>query len=292
LILVIGAAGKTGQAVCRALLQKGAMVRALVRRASQVDEMGALGVKECVIGDMADAGVLAQAFPGVKKVYHICSNMNPHEVAIGKEVIGAAARAGVEHFVYHSVLRPQVQAMPHHWNKLLVEEQLIQSGLPWTILQPAAYMQNLLGYWDSMMKEGIYAVPYSIDSRQSLVDLRDVAEAASMVLTEERHAYAEYEIVGPEALSARHIAERVSKLSARPVEALALDRQAWEARMRAAQMHSYAVETLIKMFTFYEKYEFIGNPQVLTWLLGRSPTRFDDFIANQVKLSDQGHNHA
>ncbi len=286
MILVIGAAGKTGQAVCRALLQRGVKVRALVRRASQVAEMGALGVEDCVIGDMADAGVLAQAFLGVEKVYHICSNMNPHEVTIGKEVIGAAIRARVLHFVYHSVLRPQVQAMPHHWNKLLVEEQLIQSDLPWTILQPAAYMQNLLGYWNGMMTEGVYAVPYSIDSRQSLVDLGDVAEAAAIVLTEEGHAYAEYEIVGPEALSARQIAERVSKITAHPIEARALDRLAWEARMRAAQMEPYAVETLIKMFTYYEKYEFIGNPQVLTWLLGRPPANFDDFIARQLNLSD------
>ena len=63
-------------------------------------------------------------------VYHVCPNVSPDEIAIGRVSIAAARSAGVEHFVYHSVLHPQTEAMPHHWLKLRVEEALITSGLP------------------------------------------------------------------------------------------------------------------------------------------------------------------
>ena len=97
---------------------------------------------------------------------------------MGRLVIGEARAAGVQHFVYHSVLHPQVEKMNHHWQKLRVEEMIFESGLPSTILQPAPYMQNLLGGWKSIVEDGVLRVPYSVDSKFSFVDLEDVAEAA------------------------------------------------------------------------------------------------------------------
>lgn len=68
-------------------------------------------------------------------VYHICPNVHPQEVEIGRIAIDAARAAHVERFVFHSVLRPQIEAMPHHWRKLRVEEMLLASGLNFTILR-------------------------------------------------------------------------------------------------------------------------------------------------------------
>lgn len=55
-------------------------------------------------------------------------------------VTGAAGKTA------RAVLRPQIEVMPHHWNKLRVEEALLASGLSFTILRPAAYMQE--AFWD------------------------------------------------------------------------------------------------------------------------------------------------
>jgi uncharacterized protein YbjT (DUF2867 family) len=198
---------------------------------------------------------------------------------IGLAAIQAALEAGLEHFVYHSVLHPQVMDMPHHWLKLRVEEALFKSGLNFTILQPAAYMQNLLGYREAILAHGVYAVPYSVDARQSLVDLTDVAEAAAIVLTRPGHDHAIYEVVSPDAPSAREIAALVSKRIKRPVRAESIDRREWEARARASGMAVYAVDTLMKMFTYYEQHNFLGNSNVLGWLLSRSPRRFEQFLS-------------
>jgi uncharacterized protein YbjT (DUF2867 family) len=103
---------------------------------------------------------------GVGAIYHMAPNVSPDEVAIGKAVISAAKRAGVEHFVFHSVLHPQIEAMPHHWRKLRVEELLLESDLPWTILQPTTHMQHILH-----IESDLTGIPRSVlpDTRLSLV---------------------------------------------------------------------------------------------------------------------------
>ena len=232
MILVTGAAGKTGRAVIRALTTKGEAVRALVHRPEQIQLVEALGAQQVVVGDMRFQATMDQAAQGVRAVYHICPNVSPDEVAIGQVAITAARLAGVKHFVYHSVLHPQVEAMPHHWQKLRVEEQLFESGLSCTILQPAAYMQNVLAHWDQIIEQGVYPVPYAVETRLGMVDLEDVAEAAAVVLTEPGHAEAIYELAGAEALSQVEVATILGQQLGRPVRAEVVSLETWERRAR------------------------------------------------------------
>lgn len=283
MILITGASGKTGRTLIETLTKKGAGVRALVHREASEQVVREAGATEVVIGDLLDEKALEVAFSGAYSVYHICPNMHPEEEKIGALVIEAAKKANVEKFVYHSVLHPQVEDMPHHWGKLRVEEQLFKSGLAYTILQPAAYMQNVLGYWNAMMNDGIYAIPYRTSSKSSMVDLHDVAEAAARVLLENGHACAIYELSGKDALSADEVADIVSQHTGKTIRAVASDRAEWEAAMLSRGMPIYAIDTLLKMFIYYESYDFIGNSHVLHWLLGREPHRFNDFIAQMVE---------
>ena len=278
MILVTGAAGKTGRAVTRALAARGEAVRALVHRPEQSQFVQALGAQEVIAGDMRLQATLEQATEGVRAVYHICPNMCPDEVAIGQAMIAAARSAGVEHLVYHSVLHPQTEAMPHHWQKLRVEERLFESGLSTTILQPAAYMQNVLAYWETIVGQGVYPVPYAVETRLGMVDLEDVAEAAAMALTEAGHTGATYELAGAEVLSQTEVAVILGQGLGRPVRAQAVPLDAWEQRARGSGLGDYQVETLIQMFRYYERFGFWGNPRVLGWLLGRPPTGFGAFV--------------
>jgi uncharacterized protein YbjT (DUF2867 family) len=279
MILVTGAGGKTGRAVIRALAAKGETIRALVRRPAQMGQVEATGAGESVVGDMRDPSFMADAVRGVRAVYHICPNMSPDEIAIGQIAITAARAAGVERLGFHSVLHPQTQAMPHHWLKLRVEEQLVASGLDFTILQPAAYMQNLLAFWDQIAREGVYPVPYPPHTRLSLVDLEDVAEAAAIALTGAGHVGATYELVGTGAMSQTEVAASLSRQLGRPVRAQAVPLQTWEQRARSAGLGGYQIETLLKMFRYYARHGLWGSPRALEWLLGRPPTSLDAFIA-------------
>jgi NAD(P)H dehydrogenase (quinone) len=278
-ILVTGAGGKTGKAVIKALLARGAPVRAFAKSTSHRAALQAIGVRDTVIGEMDDRGALSQAVHAVEAIYHICPNMSPHELVFAKLLIAAAANAGVSRFVYHSVLHPQVEAMPHHWNKLRVEEMLFSSGLDITILQPTAYMQNSLAQWDAIRRDGIYRVPYPVETRLGLVDLDDVAEAAALVLTNTGHSNATYELVGTPPLSQFELAEAFGRALKTHIRAEAETIESWNDRARSAGMDDYQRETLIKMFRVYARDGLKGNPGVLTWLLGRPPTSLASFAA-------------
>lgn len=282
MILVTGAAGKTGQAVIRALRAQQQPVRALVRKQRQIQLLKSLGAESIVAGDMRAREVLQESLRGIKAVYHICPNVHPEELAIGRTVLATAKAAGIGHFVYHSVLHPQVEAMPHHWLKMRVEEAVFESGIPFTILQPAAYMQNMLAYWDRISGEGIYPVPYRAETQMSLVDLADVAEAAARVLSEAGHAGATYELCGPEVLSQTEVAKIIAGKLGRSVHINTIPISAWEADARGKGMGEYQIETLVRMFEYYDRYGFRGNSRVLENLLGRPPARLDDFIERMI----------
>jgi len=280
MILITGAAGKTGLAVLRALARRDIDARALVYRQAYIERVRAAGAQDVVVGDMRDEELLATAARGVRALYHVAPNMNPDEVHMGAVALQAARAAGIERFVYHSVLHPQTEAMPHHWNKLRVEEMLFEFGLPFTILQPAAYMQNILANWETITATGVYRVPYPPGTRLSLVDLADVAEAAVTVLLEPGHGGATYELVGTPPLSQLDVALNLARVLGRsvPVEEVPLD--LWQKRAEADGLSPYAVQTLVKMFRYYAAHGFVGNPNVLAWLLGREPTSLAGFLSS------------
>jgi uncharacterized protein YbjT (DUF2867 family) len=286
MILITGAAGKTGRALIQALAPKGVPVRALVRRPEQAEKVLALGAAEAQIGDLCQPDTVFRAAAGVQAVYHIPPNMHPDEITLGQTALSAARAAGVQHFVYHSVLHPQVQAMPHHWKKLLTEEMIFESGLPFTILQPVAYMQNVLGQWPQITGQGTFPVPYSIETRLGMVDLHDVAQAAAIVLTEPGHTGAIYELAGAEALTQREVAAVLEQKLGRPVRAEQTPLDVWEQRARAGGLPEYAIETLLKMFRYYQSFGFWGNQHCLTSLLVRTPTDFAAFIDRTLRERD------
>jgi len=283
MILVTGAAGKTGRAIIRALVVREQAVRALVHRDEQAQLVKSLGAQEAIVGDMRDQRTLRLATRGVRAVYHICPNVSPDEIQIGKAAISAAQEAGVEQFVFHSVLHPHTEAMTHHWNKLRVEESLFESHLPYVILQPASYMQNVLAGWRAIVERGVYAVPYSVETRMSMVDLEDVAQAAAVVLTEPGHLGATYELAGPDALTQTQVAEILSKQLRRPVHAEQVTVEAWTRQAQASGMGAYQIETLVKMFRYYDRYGFSGSPRALSYLIGRAPTKFETFIERTIR---------
>ena len=209
MILVTGAAGKTGKVVINALARKGAGVRALVRNPDHAGALTALGAAEVAVGNFNDADALATATAGVRAIYHICPNVTRDEVPYARAVAAAARASGVTRFVYHSVLHPQIEAMPHHWQKMRTEEMLFAADFELTVLQPTAYMQNILGAWRGVVDDGVYRVPYPVGTRLSLIDLDDLAEAAALVLTQDGHAGATYELAGTAPLSQTEVAAAI-----------------------------------------------------------------------------------
>ncbi len=284
MILITGAAGKTGKAILQALSSHSEPVRVFVHNMQQANALLALGAHDVEIGDLRDELALANAVEGIHKIYYICPNMTPDEAVIGQKLLTLAFQGGVQRFVYHSVLHPQIEAMPHHWQKLLMEEQIFTSGLDFTILQPCAYMQNILGSWQSIQQQGIFPVPYRTSAKISIVDLQDVAEVAAKVLIEDGHQNAIYELSGPESLSQDEVAAILCTQLQKSVVAKEIDRAGWSEQERSSGLGEFEINTLLMMFEYYEKFGFQGNAKILEYLLNKPATSLDIFISRQLEL--------
>jgi uncharacterized protein YbjT (DUF2867 family) len=134
-ILVTGASGQTGRSVVDVLAAAGERVRAF-DIAPLVKELGDSEQVEVTMGDMSDAASVREAMDGVRTVVHIGPVLHPQEADLGHNVVSAARRAQVEHFVLFSVMHPQLEALPNHAAKLEIERHLLMSRLPFTVLQP------------------------------------------------------------------------------------------------------------------------------------------------------------
>ncbi len=275
MILVTGASGKTGKAVIKSLSQV-ERVCAFVRDEKHTESLKSLGAEKVIVGDLLDKSAMLSATKNIRAIYHICPNMNQHEVEIGKLVLDSAKQNGIEHFVYHSVLHPQIEVMNHHWQKMRVEEMIFESGILFTILQPAPYMQNLLANWKSILEEGILPVPYSIDSKFSFLDLEDLAEVAKIVLTQPNHKNAIYELASTNPISHTGIAEIFSKALNRQIHAEKIEIETW--KQSAKGLSDYALENLVRMFEYYDKFGLVGNSNMLKWILKREPNSLETFI--------------
>ncbi len=262
-VLVTGASGKTGRAVAGAAAAAGLPVRSLVRPGS-----GAVVPGESRPGDLDTSEGLVAAMTGCDAVYLIAPNMHADEPGLVARVVAAARSAGVARIVYHSVLHPYVPAMPHHLAKAAGEDVLRRSGLEWTVVQPCAYVQNLI----PARPPTEIVVPYSPTARFSLVDLSDVGAAAATVLRDSRHVGATYELCGPARVSARDVAGVVGV----PVRQIGI--QEWR-RATGAALSERVQDGLAAMFAYYDEHGLVGNPHVLRWLLGREPKTVADVAA-------------
>ncbi len=282
MILVTGATGKTGLGVIRAAANKGFKIRAFVHNEEKASFVRQVGITEAVFGNLLDPISLSKAIKGIEAIYLICPNVHPMESEMVRNLIEVAKTAHVNRVIYHSVLFPQIEAMPHHWNKMRAEELLIQSGLEFTILQPASYMQNVLPYWDAV-KQGEYRAPYSVNSIFSPVDLEDVAEVACQVLMRPGHASAIYQLAGPERLSSKQMVEKISTVLGKSVSAHTQPLDEWISEANKRGMDGYAIMALSKMFSFYDQYGFATSGLILQDLLGHPSTTFSQFLNRLIK---------
>ena len=152
LVLVTGATGQQGGAVVEALLTRGHHVRALTRNSASpaANRLREQGV-EIAVGDFTDRDSLVRAARGADAVYAMSTPYErgaEKEIAQGMTVTDAAKAAGVAHFVYSSVASAnRATGIRHFDGKYAVEKHLQASGVPYTVVAPVFFMENLLQPW-------------------------------------------------------------------------------------------------------------------------------------------------
>ena len=205
--------------------------------------------------------------------------MSIHEVYIGVNVIQAAEKAGVKHFIFSSVLHPLRSKLLNHDVKRQVEEYLIESPLNWTILQPTHFMQNTNPA--QAVKTGELYVAYNPDNEMGFIDLRDLGQVTKSIIdSPEKHYRARYELCG-ENVSYTQYAKMISDVSGKQVRAVKSDGLALAKKVSNGDRDFE--DRIARMFYYYDRWGLVGNSNILGWLLGKAPRTLEEFIKDSLR---------
>jgi uncharacterized protein YbjT (DUF2867 family) len=141
--------------------------------------------------------------------------MGPDSTHASSNALWAAKQAGVGHIVRMSAIGAGHDA-PTRNGRLhaLSDIELANSGLGWTVIRPANFMQNNLG---AVNGDTFYGAPG--EGRLSMIDVRDIADFAAVVLRDPApHHGQTYTLTGPEAIRLRDMTDTLSEVYGRPID--------------------------------------------------------------------------
>jgi uncharacterized protein YbjT (DUF2867 family) len=260
MILITGATGTNGRLVVQALLTAGHRVRAMVQDPSRADELRRAGA-ELVRGDFDTPTTLDAVMAGVQRAL-LLSPVDQRLAEREARFVERAKTAGLEHLVKFSAIGAH-PAVSFTWGRQhgTAERHVMDSGLPFTFVQPNFFMQNLLWSADSIKARGEFYGSLG-STPASYVDTRDIAAVIAAALTEplERHAGRIHLVTGPAALSFDQIAAVCSRVVGRPVRYVNLTDEQLKAGLLASGQSDWQATALIELNTYARQ----GHASVVT----------------------------
>ncbi|MFF0433324.1 NmrA family NAD(P)-binding protein [Streptomyces sp. NPDC004327] len=230
-VAVTGATGAQGGATARALLaagpHAGIHVRALTRdpAAPAARALLALGA-ELRRADFDDRASLDDALAGADALFAVTTPFGTDtatETRQGAALVDAAAAAGVGHTVFTSAAHADRDTgVPHYDSKHLIERHLrataAASGMAWTVIAPAAFMDNYTAGWTlEALRDGTFAWPMAADVPLTLIPADDIGAFAALTLRR-REEFAGRRIdIASDELTPDAIARALAAASGRPV---------------------------------------------------------------------------
>ena len=296
LILVTGAAGKTGTPVVQQLIQRGFPVRALVRRlddrAARLEQLGA----EVVVVDFTDLASMRRAMEGVDRVY-FCYPPHGDKLVEATAIAAAAAKdAEVTALVNMSQISAREDSESplarHHWQS---EKIFDWAGIGAIHIRPTffAEMLHILGA-QGIAEEGKLYLPYGSE-KHAPVAAADIARVVVGLVTDPVPYVGQRLIVtGPRNMSLSQMAEVLSTELGRPVEYVDLPVEVWgQALGGIPGMTPFSVTHLQAVAVDHQNGIFSAETDVVERIGGAKPQSLPEFIqANREHFGLIGENHA
>ena len=275
MILITGATGNNGQELIRQLAALGQKVRALVRNPARAANLNGPNV-ELVAGDFDQPATLDAALQGADKAF-LLTPVAERSVEWQKAFIQAAQRANVKQLVKFSGMgaspRTSVELLRMHGE---TDDLLRNSGIPFTILQPNSFHQNILSSAGTIKAQGAFYWPMK-SAQQSTVDIRDINAVAAKVFTSPGHDGKTYVITGPEALTFQQAAEKLSAVLGREIQYLDVPLPAAAEGMRKSGMPEWNVRTVTELLGYFATGAMATVTDTVPRLLGHPATSFEQF---------------
>jgi uncharacterized protein YbjT (DUF2867 family) len=261
--------------VLRQLVASNLPARALVRNLERAEPYRKIGV-ELIEGDFSQPDSWKQALDGVVKVFAI-TLQGPDAEDWNAKFLDAAKTSGVEQIVQLSgtSVSPS-SAAAFHRQMGRCDEAVKASGLGYTILQPNVFFQNMMLLAGLIREQGRFRSAVG-DARISMIDVRDIAEVAVKVLTEDGHLGKVYVLTGPESLTYSDVARLLSEAVGKPIEYEALEEDAAIKALIALGMPEQIARNRVEIHRSFSSGAFTAVTQDVQNLLGRSPRPFAEF---------------
>lgn len=252
-ILVTGAGGQVGRSVLDQLVPTGARIRVSGRKPENLTVPDGV---EVVRADYTEPDSLTAALDGVRKVFLYAV---PDGIA---NFVAAARAAEVEHVVLlssHTVIESFPGQQPIVEMHRVVEQAIVDSGIPYTFLRPANFATNILMWgWPEMIRgAGVLRFGYP-ESHSDAIHEADIAEVGVRALTEPGHEGQGYFLTGPTSVTQREQAEIIGEVIGRPVRYDALTHDEFVAELRPI-VPSWVLDALLGYWVGSD-----GRPSPLT----------------------------
>lgn len=217
-IVVTGATGQLGRHVLEALLERGVPAGEIVAAGRSVEKLAdfaARGVQVKAM-DYADAGSVAAALKGAKRVLLISGSEVGQRVDQHRTVIEAARAEGVELLAYTSIANADTTAMLLADEHKATEALLRESGVPFVLLRNGWYLENYTEQLPGTLAQGAVAGSAG-DGKVSGASRADYAYAAAAVLVADDQAGKVYELGGDDAFSMADLASEISAATGKSI---------------------------------------------------------------------------
>lgn len=202
--------------------------------------------------------------------------------------VEAVKRVGIKHIVKQSQWAADadspVRFLRYH---AVVEQKIRDSGIAYTFLRPNLFMQGLLGFKDSIVKQGKFFAAIG-DAKISVIDVRDIAASAAAALTENGHEGKIYDLTGAEALTHQEMAEKLSAALERQIQFVDVPPEAMREALKNVGFPDWQAEGLIEDYAHYQRGEAAVIASGVADATGKTPRSFDDFVRDYASaFSDQ-----
>jgi len=275
MILVSGATGRTGREVVKELIAKGEQVRALVRDPERAEAIRGPGV-ELLVGDLEKPETWEAALNGVDKAF-LLSPEGPQMAELHGKFAEAANNAGVRHLVRMSILvaNPDSPLAIGKWHGE-ADQNVAKSGIPYTIIRPAYFMQNIIGSARMIAMEGAFPGAMG-DGKVGVIDTRDIGNVAATILTSDGHEGKTYPLTGPESLSLGELAGKLSAVLGKEVKYVNVSQADAKSGMMAMGMPDWMADGWAAMATMISTGAANMVTPMVKEVTGQEPRSFDQF---------------
>lgn len=270
--------GKIGLTAARLLDQKGVETLLLVRKKSDRD----LGNIKEVVADATKPESLSSIFEGVDQFFFV-SPLVKNMVDMAENLIGAAKDANVEHIVRCSARGASIEA-PVTMGRLhgQVDQIIKTSNVPYTIIQPASFYQNIFESLQSIQRENaIYGA--TGDGKNAYIDVRDIAAVGVASILEPNHTNKTYVVTGGEVISTGEMAEELSLQLRRKIGYIDMPSEKLNQAYLSYGLSPWLANALIELSDITRKGYLASSTDDVEKVLGRKPITFKQFVTDNLK---------